>query len=365
MRRATVNRRTPVLGLMGGLAGLGLAGLGLAGLGLAGLGLAGLGLAGLRLSWPAMAQQAAATDYPSRAVTIVVPLAAGTGMDFVVRLYADELQKSLGKPVVVTNQPGAALMLAPQTVARAAADGHTLVVASAPAMAVNPTLYKTMNFDAANDFVPIALYAKSPFLLMVNPASGITSLKDYFAKAATSTPKAVNYATSGVGTIQHLAMEILKKHYKVEAEHVPYRQSPQIVTDLVGGHVDSAVSETGAAITLVQSGKATALAITSATAHPKLGDVPTVAAAAALPEFEAVSWHVLMAPSATPQPIVARLIAEMNRIAASPDFQKKVLEIGLIPVAPPYTVAGMQKYMQDERTRWGAVVTSLGLAGSQ
>jgi tripartite-type tricarboxylate transporter receptor subunit TctC len=335
------------------------------------LALAGFGLSAM--VGPASAQTAtaptsttqSAQDFPSRNITIVIPLAAGTGMDFVARLYAEELQKSLGKPVIVVNQPGAALMLAPQTVARAAPDGHTLVVASAPAMAINPTLYKTMNFDAANDFVPIAMYAKSPFLLMVSPDAGINTLKDYFKKAENSTPKPLNYATSGIGTIQHLSMEILKKAFKVEAEHVPYRQSPQIVTDLVGGHVDSAVSETGAAMTLVQSGKAKALAITSSVSHPKLPDVPTIAAAAGLPGFEAVSWHVLLAPAATPQPIVAKLNAEMNRIAASPEFQQRIADIGLIPIAPPYDVTAMQTYMKDERTRWGGVVQSLGLAGTQ
>ena len=116
---------------------------------------------------PALAQ-----DFPSRNVHIVVPLAAGSGMDVVVRIYAEELSKSLGKPVVVENQPGAALMLAAQNVARAAPDGHTLVVASSPVMAVNPTLYKKVNYDADKDFVPLALYAQSPFVLITNPVFG-------------------------------------------------------------------------------------------------------------------------------------------------------------------------------------------------
>src|SRR5262247_2980745 len=126
---------------------------------------------------------AEAQEYPARNGPIVVPLAAGSGMDAIVRIYAEDLAKALGKPVVVENQPGAALMLAAQNVARAAPDGHTLVVASAPVLAVNPTLYKKVNYDAEKDFAPIALYAKSPFVLIVNPAFGAGSMKEFIKKA--------------------------------------------------------------------------------------------------------------------------------------------------------------------------------------
>ena len=129
---------------------------------------------------------AKAQEYPSRNVHIVVPLAAGSGMDVVTRIYAEELSKSLGKPVVIENQPGAALMLAAQNVARAAPDGHTLVVASSPVMAVNPTLYKKVNYDAEKDFVPLALYAQSPFVLITNPAFGADTAKDFIKKAQDS-----------------------------------------------------------------------------------------------------------------------------------------------------------------------------------
>lgn len=305
---------------------------------------------------------AAAQEYPTRNVTIVVPLAAGSGMDSIVRIYADDLSKALGKPVVVENQPGAALMLAVQNVARAAPDGHTLVVSASPPMAVNPTLYKKVNYDAEKDFVPLALYVKSPFVLIINPAFGAGTMKEFIKKAQDS-DKPLTYGTTGAGTLQFLTMETLKRDHNFQASHVPYRSPPQIVTDVVGGHITSSISETGAALSLIMEGKLKALGITSSAPHPSLPQVPSVADAIGMPGFEAVSWHVLLAPAATPRAIVDRLHAEMKRITADPAFRKRVTEIGLMPLQPT-SIEAMQKYMQSERERWSGVVKSLGLAGS-
>jgi len=303
-----------------------------------------------------------AQEFPTRNITIVVPLAAGSGMDSIVRIYAEDLAKALGKPVVVENQPGAALMLAVQNVARAAPDGHTLVVSASPPMAVNPTLYKKVNYDAEKDFVPLALYAKSPFVLIVNPALGADTMKDFIKKAQDSA-NPVTYATTGAGTLQYLTMETLKRDHKFQASHVPYRSPPQIVTDVVGGHITSSISETGAALSLIVEGKLKALGITASAPHPSLPQVPTMAEAMGMPGFEAVSWHVLLAPAATPRPIVERLHAEMRRITGDAAFQKRVSDIGLMPL-PPRSIGEIQQYIRSERERWGGVVTQLGLAGS-
>lgn len=319
--------------------------------------LAGLAAAAGLLPGPAEAQ-----DYPSKNVTIVVPLAPGTGMDTLVRVYADELQKTLGKPVVVENQPGAALMLAAQNVARAAPDGHTLVVSTSSPMAINQALYKKINYDAEKDFVPVALYVKSPFVLIVNPSLGTPTIKDFIAKAKAA-EKPFTYGTPGAGTLLHLTMEVLKRDFKFKADHVPYRASPQIVTDVIGGHISSAISETGASLSLIREGKVNALGITSSTRHPALPAVAPLAEAAGMPGFEAVSWHVLLAPSATPRPIVERLHKEMAAITGSEAFQKRATTVGLIPIKPD-TIDGMIKYMKAERQRWSALVTQLGLAGS-
>ena len=220
-----------------------------------------------------------------------------------------------------------------------------------------------MNYDPDKDFVPLSLYVKSPFVLIV-PPDGPKTMAEFIALAKSSGDNPLTYGTPGAGTLLHLTMEIMKQDFGFAANHVPYRNSGQIVTDVVGGHLNSAVSETGAAMSLVKDGKVRALAITSSVRHPSLPDVATMADAAGRPGFEAVSWHLLLAPAATPKPIVDRLTAEMKRITGDPAFQKKIADIGLIPLAP-MTAAEMTAYIKSEQVRWGGVVKKLGLEGSQ
>lgn len=307
---------------------------------------------------------AQAQSYPTKSVTIVVPLAAGTGMDSLVRIYAEDLSKSLGQPVVVENQPGAAMMLAAGAVARAQPDGHTLLVAAIAPMAINQTLYKQINYDPDKDFVPIALYAKSPFVLIVSPASGIASVADFIKRAKESTPEPMTYSTPGAGFLQHLAMEFMKQKYGFAATHVPYRSSPQSISDVVAGHVKASIAEMGASLALIREGKLTALAATSLARLNTLPNVPTIAEATSTPDFEAVSWHVLLAPAATPKPVVDKLHAEMRRISASPAFQQRAADIGLMPLETA-SVEDVRAYIRAERAKWSGVVKSLGLEGSQ
>jgi tripartite-type tricarboxylate transporter receptor subunit TctC len=302
--------------------------------------------------------------YPTKTITIVVPLAAGTAMDSLARFYGEELQKSLGQPVIIANQPGAGLRLAAQTVARAEPDGYTLLVNSAPVMAVNQSLFKKLEYDAEKDFAPIAIYAKSPFLLIVNPASKVGTVKDFIAQAKEKSPALQNYATPGVGTLQFLAMEALKRQFGFEIDHVPYRTSPQILTDIMGANLATSIYEAGGAIPLVRDNKLRALAVTSLVRHHDLPDVPTLAEAANIKDFEAVSWHVLLAPSKTPPAILEKLSAEMRRIALTDAFQARVRQLGLMPVAPTGSTE-TNAYILAERVRWSEIVRALGLEGSQ
>lgn len=304
-----------------------------------------------------------AQQYPTKTVTIVVPLAAGTGMDSLVRIYAEDLSKSLGQPVVVENQPGAAMMLATSAVARAAPDGHTLLVAAIAPMAINQTLYKQINYDPDKDLVPIALYAKSPFVLIVSPASGIASVPDFIKRAKESGADPMTYSTPGAGFLQHLAMEFMKQKYGFQATHVPYKSSPQSISDVVAGHVKASIAEMGASLALIREGKLKALASTSLARLNTLPDVPTIAEATGT-DFEAVSWHVLLAPAATPKPVVDRLHAEMKRISGSETFKKRATDIGLLPLETQ-SVDEVRNYIRSERTKWSGVVKSLGLEGSQ
>lgn len=305
----------------------------------------------------------AAQGYPAKTITIVVPLAAGTGLDSLVRLYADKLQQSLGKPVVVENKPGAALMLAAQYVATAPADGYTLLVSTSSAMAINPVLYKKVNYDAVKDFVPISFYVKSPFILIVNPALAARTVPELIKLAKDSTTP-LTYSSPGAGVAQHLSVEYMKQRFGINATHVPYRSTPQLVADIVAGHVQFSFAEAGATLPLIRDGKLRALAVSSATRIPTLPDVPPFAEAANAPDFEAVSWHMLYAPAATPKAIVDRLHDEMSKIMRDPEMKQKASTIGLLPLDPP-SIADTQKYLASEREKWGALVRKLGLNGSQ
>jgi len=318
-------------------------------------------IAALALGWaltsPAQAQ------YPSGPVTIIVPLAAGSGMDVLVRLYADKLQQSLGKPVIVENRPGASLMLAANAVAKATPDGQTLLVSTSSAMAINLTLFKTVQYDPDRDFVPLSLYVKSPMILIVNPDLPAKTVPELIAHVKANQGK-LSYSSPGAGVAQHLSMEYMKNQFGLEITHVPYRATPQSIQDIAAGHIAMGFAEAGASIPLIKEGKLRALAVSSLTRLPLLPDVPPFAEAANAPGFEAVSWHMLLAPAKTPKDIVDRLHAEMKTASADPELKKKIETIGLIPVDTP-SVDELKAYRKAEQEKWGNLVKKLGLEGTQ
>ena len=312
----------------------------------------------LGLTGPANSQ-----GYPLKTVTIVVPLAAGSGMDVLVRLYADKLQERLGKPVVIENKPGAALMLAASTVAAAPPDGHTLLVSTSTVMAINPVLYKKVNYDVQKDFTPISFYVKSPFILVVNNDLPVKTVPELI-KYAKETQTPVTFASTGIGTGLHLAGEYMKQRFGLNMTHVPYRNTGQSLADIVAGHVKMSFAEAGATLPLIREGKLRVLAVSASTRIPTLPDVPTFAEAAGVPDFEVVSWHMLFAPSATPKEIVQRLNGDMNAIMSDPEMQKKIIGIGLLPVGTP-SLDEAQKFIASERDKWGSLLQKLGLQGTQ
>ena len=308
-------------------------------------------------------QQAAAQAWPARNVTVIVPLAAGTGMDTLVRLYSERLSQAFGKPFIIDNRPGAALMLGVSALSKAAPDGYMLGVATAPAMAINPTLYKQVAYDVEKDFVPISLYVKSPFILVINPALGPRNVGELIKYTKDNVGK-LSYSTPGTGAAQHLAVEFMKQKFGLDITHIPYKSSPQSVADIMAGHVSMAFAEAGLSLPLIREGKLRALAVSSLTRLPGLPDVPAFAEASNSPDFEAVSWHVLLAPAATPPDIINRLQLEMKRIIATPEVQQRISTLGLIPHDAP-SAAAINQYMRAEREKWSALVKSLGLVGSQ
>jgi tripartite-type tricarboxylate transporter receptor subunit TctC len=312
---------------------------------------------GLFAGAPAQAQ-----DYPTRTITIVVPLAPGSGLDTVARIYADKLSQAFGKPVIVENKPGAALMLAAAAVSHAAPDGYTLLVSTSSAMAINLVLYKQVNY-AVTDFEPVSFYLKSPFILVVNPELPVKTVPELI-KLAKERPTPLNFSSPGAGSAQHLSGEYMKKRFDINMTHVPYRNTPQSIQDIVANQVQLGFAEAGVALPLIRDGKLRALAVSASTRLSTLPDVPPFAEAANAPGFEAVSWHMLFAPAGTPKPIVDKLHAEMNKIMADPEIKQKIVTIGLLPIDPP-SIPDTVKYLAAEREKWGSLVKQLGLEGSQ
>ncbi len=317
-----------------------------------------LGLGAGTLTTPAQAD-----DDPTRPITIYVPLAAGTGMDVIVRLYGDRLSKAFDKPVIIENRPGAFQMLAVNAVLPAPPDGYSLVAMTSAGAAINKTIVKTQTYDTAKDFIPLSLYVKSPFILVVDPALPIHSVRE-LVKYAKEHPGQLSYSSSGTGGVPHLVFEMLKQHFGLDITHVPYKNSPQSISDIAAGHVNMAFAEAGASVPLIKDGKLRALAVSSAVRLPTIADVPPFREVSDDPEFEAVSWHALFARAGTPEPIVTKLHDAMTRIMSDPEIQEKITTLGLIPLNPP-SIADTQAYITSETKKWGALVKALGLEATQ
>ena len=324
---------------------------------LAVLELAVLGFAFIAAPLPVNAQ-----DYPSRNVTIVVPLAPGTGVDTVARLYGEKLSERLGRPVVIENRPGANMVLPTQSVIAAPADGHTLLVATPTQLSTNQTLYKQLPYDPAKDIVPISHYLTSVFVLVVDPSLPVKTVPEFikFAKERT-TP--LSYSSPAGGGFPHYAVALMQQRTGLKLTHVPYKNSPQSIQDIAAGHVNFGFVEAGASRPLIQAGKLRALAVSSKQRLPAYPELPTLAAAAGIADYEVVAWHMLVARSGTPRPILERLNGEMKRIMAMPDVRARIAGLGLVPHEPP-SIADTEQFLKTEATRWGAILKGMGLAGS-
>jgi tripartite-type tricarboxylate transporter receptor subunit TctC len=320
-------------------------------------------LFGLAIAALALCPSARAEDYPARPITISLPLAAGTGMDVIVRLYGDQLSQAFGKPVVIENKPGGMQMLAVAAVLPAPADGYSLLAMTSAGAAINSSLVKNTTYDTARDFVPLSLYVKSPFILVVDPALPVKSVRELIAYAK-ERPGKLSYSSSGTGGVPHLVFEYLKQRFGLDIVHVPYKNSPQSIADIAAGHVNMAFAEAGASVPLIKDGKLRALAVSSTVRLQTVADVAPFREVSDATDFEAVSWHALFARSGTPVPIVTKLHDEMARIMSTPEIQQKITTLGLIPLNPP-SIAETQAYIKSETEKWGRLVNELGLQGSQ
>ena len=301
---------------------------------------------------------AAAQDYPSRPLRFIVPFTAGGGGDMIIREVAQRLTARLGQTVVVDNRAGAGGSLGTESVAHAAPDGLTLLMANVAPMAINVSVYKKLNYDPVKDFAPITLLASFPNILVLHPSVPATNLPQLIALARTK-PGQLTYASAGAGSTTQLAAEFFKSRANIDLIHVPYKGGGAALIDLVAGQVTLYFSSLPAALPLVRSNRLRALGVTGLARALAAPEVPTIAESG-FPGFEAVTWIGAVAPAGTPRAIVTRLNGELVEIMQAADMREKMIAQGAEPMTN--TPEHFAAYIKSEIVKWAAVVKQAGIA---
>ena len=303
-----------------------------------------------------------AQDYPNRNITLVVPYAAGGGLDVFARVIAPRLADRLGKSIIIENRPGGGTVIGARAVARADGDGYTLMLGTSTPLAINVTLHKDLGYDPARDFAPIGLIANAPFVLVVDPKLPVKNVGD-LVKLAASTKELLSYGSAGPGSPQHLSMELLKSMTGMKLVHVPYKGDLAAITDLLAGHIPMQFAEATPALPLIAAGKVRPIGFSSAKRNPNAPDIPTLAENGA-PEFDLVSWQMIVAPAKTPRAIINRLHAELKAVIELPEVKADYAKTGRISV-DYLSVDDLRKFMTTEIARLGKVVEQAGIARSE
>jgi tripartite-type tricarboxylate transporter receptor subunit TctC len=309
------------------------------------------------VSWLALLAPAAAENYPDRVVRIVNPFPPGGSVDVMARLLAQKLTENIGQQFIVETRAGAGGNVGAESVAKSEPDGYTLLFTAPGPLVVNQTLYsKGLPYDPVRDFAPIALFAISPIVLMVNPQIPVTNVRELIAYAKKH-PGEINFGSAGNGSTPHLSGELLKAMADINIVHVPYRGTGPAMNDLIGGHIQMFFDLLPASLQQIQSGKVRALANAGAKRPAVLANLATVAEQG-LPGFDASSWEGLVAPVGTPAPVQAKLIAEMRKVLQSPDIAERIVALG----SQPGTAFGKDfgTFMQAETAKWAAVIKKSG-----
>ena len=309
-----------------------------------------------------VAPLARAEDFPSGTVRIIVPLGAGGAMDTIARSIAGRLQDRFGKPVIVENITGGGTVIAAQTLAKARPDGQTLLVAPSGMLTTNLTLFKQLPYNPRTDFTPVSHYAEIAFVLVVKTDLPVKNVAD-LVKLAKEKPGQLTYSSTGIGQVPHLAGEIFARQTGAQLTHVPYRGAPQALLDVVAGNVTMTFADPSIAQPMIADGKVRALGVTSKTRLSFLPDTPSLAEAG-VPGYEAVSWHMLLAPAGAPTAIVEKLHDEFGRALADPDLRAQLARMGVSPYDSE-PVAELPAFLEREITRWSAVVKQVGIEGTQ
>jgi tripartite-type tricarboxylate transporter receptor subunit TctC len=315
--------------------------------------LLGLALAGTLVA-PGLAQ---AQAWPSKPVRWVVAYPAGGGSDFLARQLAPQLGKQLGQPIVIDNRPGAAGIVGTDNAAKSAPDGYTIVTGDNGVMVFHSAMYKKLPYDPA-DLAPAGFMARFPLILAVNPSSGFTSGKQLLDELKKN-PGKYSYASPGVGSPHHLAMELLKDRTKSFVVHVPYRGTALAVQDVISGQVPMMVLDTAAGLPHVRGGKVKALAVMSKKRIPSLPDVPTLDELG-VKDFEVTAWQGLFVPKGTPADIITRLTAEMNKAITTPEVKARLEDFGL--EVTPSDGPALASFLRKENAFWHALIKERNLS---
>lgn len=306
---------------------------------------------------------ARASDYPDGPIRLIVPLGAGGSVDVMARSYGIELSKRLGQPVVVENKPGGGSLIGAGYVAHSNPDGYTLLAAPSGTLTIAPALHKTLPYDPLKSFVPIALYADVPSVLVVNSSLPVHSVAELISYVK-ARPGKVSYAAATVGGVYHLTGSIFEQEAGIKLTPVFYSQGgTAALNDVLSGILPLGFADIGVARSLLATKRIRALGVTSSVRVPALPDVPTIAESG-LPGFDVVSWHMVLAPVGVPQHVIEVLRSNLKAIFAEANQKKRMREIGLIPIEDPTSsTANLQKFMATEITRWRKVIQQVGLAG--
>jgi tripartite-type tricarboxylate transporter receptor subunit TctC len=301
-------------------------------------------------------------DFPNRPIRIIVPQAAGSGVDLQARVLAQKMGELWGQQGVVENRPGANAILGMETVARAQPDGYTLIYAPVSALTGNPFIYKKLSYDPLRDFAPITQTVANPMGAVVSPASGFKSLNDVVARAKAN-PGQLNYGSFGIGNLTHMMGELLAIASDIKMTHVPYRGQTPAITDVLGGQIPLAFTTTAGVTDLVETGKLNLLATFGQERDEQFPNTPTPYELG-YPSVIIVGWAGLLAPAGTPPRIISKLHSGMAKALASPDVKDAIFKQGS-KAASSKTPEEFTRYIKSESEKFHAVIKAAGLEGSQ
>ena len=304
-----------------------------------------------------VAAPAAAQDYPTHLIKMVIAFPPGGPTDFVGRLLADKLKDLLGQNVIIENKPGAAGAIGAEAIARAAPDGYTLFLTTSGAVAITPHLHADAHYDPVRDFAPISQVVSVTTTLVVRPDLGVNSAKDLVALAKAK-PATIPFASTGVGSPPHLALELLQSAADAKFVHVPYRGAAPAITDLLGGQVAAMFADAPVLLPHIQAGKLKAIGVASGARNPLLPDVPTLREQG-YADTVADNWYGLFAPARTPPAIIARLNQTLRTALDDPAVRDKLIKSGAIPT--PTSPEELGKFLKEEFDRWGKVIRDKGI----